>query len=192
MIRQKYIGYRAIPSPFGPVRLVWRQSAGAVRVLRIILPGEKREPRQILAADFPGARPVLSGAPPAVDRLAEKLDRFLRGRTTDFTLEPLDLEVCTPFQRRVLPAEFRVPRGRVTTYGRLARRIGAPGAARAVGNALARNPFPLIIPCHRCVREDGRLGGFRGGLDMKRALLEMEGVVPGSGGRIDRRFFCDI
>ncbi len=192
MIRQKYIGYRAIPSQFGPVRLVWRQSAGAARVLRIILPGEKREPGQILAADFSGARQVLSGAPPVVDRLAEKLDRFLRGRTTDFTLESLDLEVCTPFQRRVLPAEFKVPRGRVTTYGRLARRIGAPGAARAVGNALARNPFPLIIPCHRCVREDGGLGGFRGGLDMKRALLEMEGVAPGTGGRIARRFFYDI
>jgi methylated-DNA-[protein]-cysteine S-methyltransferase len=76
----------------------------------------------------------------------------------------------------------------VTTYGRLAARLGAPGAARAVGNALARNPFPLIIPCHRCVLEGGQLGGFRGGLEMKRALLEMEGVVFDDQERVLTRF----
>ncbi|MEA3339092.1 MAG: MGMT family protein, partial [Chloroflexota bacterium] len=68
------------------------------------------------------------------------------------------------------------PRGWVSTYGRIAKSLGNPRAARAVGNALARNPFPIIIPCHRTIRADGRLGGFRGGVEMKRALLEMEGV----------------
>jgi methylated-DNA-[protein]-cysteine S-methyltransferase len=189
MLGQEFIGYRPISSPFGPILLVWRQVAGAVRVVRIILPGEKRKPERILGDDFPQARQARSKTPPAVSRLAARLDRFLRGQPVMFSLAALDLEACTLFQQRVLPAEFRVPRGRVTTYGRLAQRIGAPGAARAVGNALAHNPFPLIIPCHRCVREDGRLGGFRGGQAMKRGLLEMEGIVFQADGLVPGRFF---
>jgi len=182
------VGYRSVPSPFGSVLLVWHHTAGGIRILRIVLPGEKKKPGEILAGEFPGARRAGSKTPPAMSRLADRIDRFLRGRPVRFSLEPLDFGICTPFQRRVLPAEFQVPRGRVTTYGRLAARIHAPGAARAVGNALSRNPFPLIIPCHRCIREDGRLGGFRGGLAMKRALLEMEGVGFDGRGRIEREF----
>jgi len=184
VIRRESIGYRTITSPFGPVLVVWHRPAGAFRVLRVILPTEKSRPERILVGEFPGARNVPSGESPDMDRLAGKMDRFFNGRPAGFTLELIDLEICTPFQRRVLPAEFRVHPGRVTTYGRLAASMGAPGAARAVGNALSRNPFPLIIPCHRCVREDGRLGGFRGGLAMKRALLEMEGVGFDERGRI--------
>ena len=190
MISWEAIQYRTILSPFGPVLLVWHQAADAARVLRVILPDEGRNPEEVLAAEFPGARRVQSKVPSAVNRLADGIDRLLRGRPVRFSLQTLDFGVCTIFQRRVLPAEFQVPRGRVTTYGRLAARIGAPGAARAVGNALSHNPFPLIIPCHRCVREDGRLGGFRGGLEMKRALLEMEGVVLDPAGRVPRGLFC--
>jgi len=84
----------------------------------------------------------------------------------------------------VLLAEHAIPRGLVSTYGRIARHIGAPGAARAVGTALAQNPFPIIVPCHRAVRVNGALGGFRGGLDMKRKLLEGEGVLFGANGRV--------
>lgn len=72
--------------------------------------------------------------------------------------------------------EHRIPRGRVSTYGRIAMKLTHPGAARAVGTALAKNPFPLIIPCHRAVKSDGKLGGYAGGLDMKKRLLEMEGI----------------
>jgi len=190
VVHRESSGYREISSPFGPILLVWHRPAGSVRVLRIVLPGEGMCPEETLAAEFPDVRRAPSKVPPAMDRLADRIDRFLRGRPVRFSLEPLDFGVCTPFQRRVLPAEFQVPRGRVTTYGRLADRMGAPGAARAVGNALSRNPFPLIVPCHRCVREDGCLGGFRGGLDMKRALLEMEGVVLEPGGRVPRELFC--
>ena len=70
------------------------------------------------------------------------------------------------------------------TYGGLAARMGVPGGARAVGNAMAGNPFPLVVPCHRVIRGDGSLGGFGGGLKMKRALLEMEGVRFDSRGRV--------
>ncbi len=185
-VRPEIIGYRSIPSRFGPILLIWRPAAGGARVTAVILPGEAGGPDEVLRERFPGARPA---ARPVMDRLAGEIGRFLQGDPVVFSLELLDLKVCTPFQRRVLPAEFQVPRGRVTTYGRLAERLGVPGAARAVGNALARNPFPLIIPCHRCIRESGHLGGFRGGLAMKRALLEMEGIVFGAGGRVPPEHF---
>ena len=96
----------------------------------------------------------------------------------------MDLDSCPPFQQAVLRATARIPRGQVRTYGQLAAQLGKPGAARAVGNALAANPFPLVIPCHRVVRAGGRLGGFGGGSALKRALLAREGVAIGETGRV--------
>ena len=78
-----------------------------------------------------------------------------------------------------------IPRGRVTTYQLLAKHLGSPRAARAVGTALATNPFPIVIPCHRAIRSDGTLGGYQGGLKMKRSLLEMEGVRFCDAGRVE-------
>ncbi len=91
---------------------------------------------------------------------------------------PVDLSLVGPFERRVLEELRRIPRGQVRTYREVARALGFPGAARAVGQACARNPLPLIIPCHRVVRSDGRLGGYslRGGVPLKRRLLLREGV----------------
>jgi methylated-DNA-[protein]-cysteine S-methyltransferase len=79
----------------------------------------------------------------------------------------------------------------VSTYGRIAKYLGAPRAARAVGNALAGNPFPILIPCHRAIRGNGELGGYQGGTQMKRALLEMEGIHVSPGGRVltDRFYY---
>jgi methylated-DNA-[protein]-cysteine S-methyltransferase len=93
---------------------------------------------------------------------------------------PVDLSVVGPFERRVLEQLRAIPRGQVRTYREVARALGRPGAARAVGQACARNPIPLIIPCHRVVRSDGRLGGYslRGGVALKRRLLVWEGVDP--------------
>ena len=79
-------------------------------------------------------------------------------------------------QKRILLAEFRIPRGWVSTYKRIANNIGIHKGARVVGNALAKNPFPIIIPCHRTIKTNGDLGGFQGGIKMKRALLELEGI----------------
>jgi len=73
-------------------------------------------------------------------------------------------------------AEYGIPRGWVSTYGKIAKHIGVAGGSRAVGRALAENPFPIIIPCHRAVRVDGVIEGYQGGSEMKRALLAMEGV----------------
>jgi len=83
----------------------------------------------------------------------------------------------TPFQRAVWQAMLSIPRGATISYAELARRVGRPGAARAVGQAVGSNPVPLLIPCHRVVASDGGLGGFGGGLPMKRALLRQEGVA---------------
>lgn len=94
---------------------------------------------------------------------------------------PVDLSLVGPFERRVLEQLRAIPRGQVRTYREIARALGFPGAARAVGQACARNPLPLIIPCHRVVRSDGGLGGYslRGGVALKRRLLAGEGVDLG-------------
>jgi len=83
---------------------------------------------------------------------------------------------CPTFQQKVLRAVSTIPCGEVRTYKFIAKQIGNPKAARAVGRALANNPFPLIIPCHRVICSDGKLGGYQGGLKMKRSLLKMEEV----------------
>ena len=89
---------------------------------------------------------------------------------------PLDFRFATDFHRQVLEALARVPFGRTTTYKELAEQVGNPKAVRAVGSACARNPLPLLVPCHRVLRADGSLGGYRGGEHAKRFLLALEGT----------------
>ncbi len=105
------------------------------------------------------------------------LREYLEGRRRAFPL-PIAWEALPPFQRAVLRATFAIPYGEVRTYGEVARRIGKPGAARAVGRALGANPMPIAIPCHRVVGRDGRLHGFSapGGLATKAWLLRLEGI----------------
>lgn len=109
--------------------------------------------------------------------LASDLARYLRGESTDFAKIPLDLDHATPFERRVYEATKRIPFGKVATYGQIARAIGEPNASRAVGQALGKNPIAIVIPCHRVVASDGKLGGFSAGLSYKRRLLRLEGVL---------------
>jgi methylated-DNA-[protein]-cysteine S-methyltransferase len=128
---------------------------------------------------------------PAVDDLLALIDKRITGTPLTFDHSMLDWSRTTPFQHRVLEEEARVPRGRVRTYGSLACKLGSPGAARAVGSALANNPFPLIIPCHRAIGSDRSLRGFQGGPAMKRALLVAEGVAFDDRGRVQARFVLD-
>jgi methylated-DNA-[protein]-cysteine S-methyltransferase len=101
---------------------------------------------------------------------------YLAGTVRSFDL-PLDFEGGTPFQVKVWEALQRIPYGRVRSYGWVARKVGKPGAARAVGAACGANPVPLLVPCHRVVAGDGSLGGFSGGLSNKRRLLKLEGTI---------------
>lgn len=168
----RWIAFR---TAVGTLAVAWSDVRGRVLVERIYLPLE-------LPA-FP-ARSRRRGSCAEIDRLAKRIASFCAGEPIDLDRSLLDLEACPAFQRAVLVAEHGIPRGRVSTYGRIARHIGHPGAARAVGTALGTNPFPLVIPCHRAVREGGALGGYRGGLPMKRLLLELEGVAFDGKGRV--------
>lgn len=165
--------YELVPTAFGTMGVVWWQAALRPRVRQVFLGRGQRPAEEAIRAGYPDIQRLSS---PMVDELGDQLQRFLEGEAVVFDLEPMALEVCGDFQRRVLLAEYAIPRGRVSTYGRIAQQIGSAGGARAVGRALAENPFPIVIPCHRAVRADGDLGGYQGGTEMKRALLAMEGV----------------
>jgi O-6-methylguanine DNA methyltransferase len=104
------------------------------------------------------------------------LEAYFKTGKGSFSGYKLKLDGMTPFQRNVLKAIRKIPAGETMTYGDVAKAAGKPGAARAVGNVMARNPIPLILPCHRVVASNG-LGGFTGGLDVKRKLLKLEGAL---------------
>ncbi len=129
-----------------------------------------------------GSRSGSASARPALpaERTAEaavrQLGEYLRGERRSFDLV-LDLEELTMFRRRVLEELTRIPRGETVSYGELAERSGRPGAARAVGNAVARNPVPVVLPCHRVIRSDGSTGRYGGGRERKRKLLRLEGAL---------------
>ena len=114
----------------------------------------------------------------ALAPIVEQLQEYFAGTRRQFDL-PLDLERLKPFQLSVLQTARRIPAGSVWTYGQMARTVGKPGASRAVGQALGRNPLPIVIPCHRVVASDGGLGGYSGGggLASKRWLLHLEGAL---------------
>ncbi|HLC05132.1 MAG TPA: methylated-DNA--[protein]-cysteine S-methyltransferase [Anaerolineales bacterium] len=126
-----------------------------------------------------GGKPERS--PGRLKDAARQVMEYLEGRRETFDL-PLDLAGLTPFQQRVLLAVAHVPRGKVATYAEIARSIDRPKAARAVGQALRRNPIPIVIPCHRVLASNGGLGGYtgRGGVRTKRQLLSLEGVELGT------------
>lgn len=131
-----------------------------------------------LEADFQQTRDLLR-------QLAEDLRRYFAGEPVEFGRYEVDLAKQPRFLRRALTAARRIPYGQVRAYGWVAKAAGNPRAARAAGQAMARNPVPIIIPCHRVIASDGSLGGFGGGLAMKRRLLELEGVrVPEALGRL--------
>jgi len=101
---------------------------------------------------------------------------YLHGKRQEFDL-PLDFHGRTVFHQKVWETLRRIPYGRVRSYGWVARKVGKPQAARAVGAACGANPLPLVVPCHRVVAGDGSLGGFAGGLKLKKRLLVLEGVI---------------
>ncbi len=112
--------------------------------------------------------------PPVLKETAAQLEEYFAGERTEFDVT-MELD-GTPFQREVWAELSRIPYGETISYGELARRVGRPKGPRAVGQANGRNPIPVIVPCHRVLASDG-IGGYGGGLKIKRALLALEGVT---------------
>jgi methylated-DNA-[protein]-cysteine S-methyltransferase len=166
---------------FGNVCIVWSISKKIPKIVYILLsrPGLSADERSSVL--FPSTR-ISSCA--EIDEIAFSIKAFLGGDDIKFPLDIADLSLCTKFQQSVLRAQYAIPRGSVSSYGLIAAHVGEPGGARAVGNALAGNPFPLIVPCHRTILSNFRLGGFQSGAEMKRALLEKEGVFFDEAGRV--------
>ena len=117
--------------------------------------------------------PRLLRAPRRLDGARRELDEYFAGHRRHFDL-PLDLSAVGPFGRRVLDAAAALGFGQTATYAQIAERAGSPRGARAAGNALGRNPIPIVVPCHRILHSTGGLGGYTGGLARKRFLLALE------------------
>ncbi|MEE9201418.1 MAG: methylated-DNA--[protein]-cysteine S-methyltransferase [Candidatus Brocadiales bacterium] len=174
----KNLLYTSFPTAAGIVHLVW----GPKGLLLIQFPGVSEE---TFLKDL--KRRFCAEAVRAENSHREvktALRRYFDGRVETFAGVRLDLSAGTPFERAVWRGIRRIPYGRTRSYGQLARAIGRPGAARAVGRACGRNPLPPVIPCHRVVGSAGELVGYsgRGGVRLKRGLLKMEAGVLGQKG----------
>lgn len=170
------IAYAIVDTAIGPVGVAW----SADGICRVALPERNRERMEArFAARLDGAR---AGEPPAKIAAAIALiKRYADGETVDFSSVPVDLDGADLFRRAIYGAARRLGFGETTTYGGLADAAGHPGKARETGEALGRNPVPLIVPCHRILAAGGKIGGFSapGGSSTKEKLLNLEGVQVG-------------
>ena len=164
------VAYTTTDSPFGELLLA-RTPRGLVRV------GLPEEGMEELLEDL-AARisPRVLESQAQLDEARRELDLYFEGRLTEFDL-PLDWRLSHEFRRRVLRAINRIPYGQTRSYMQVAASAGNERAVRAAGSACGSNPIPIVVPGHRVLRTGGELGGYGGGLPMKRALLELEGAV---------------
>lgn len=161
------IAYRMVDTPVGELLLASTRD-GLVRV------AFAQEGHDAVLGDLSArVSPRILAAPARLDDVARQLEEYFAGRLHRFNV-PVDLRLRHGFRRRVLESLREVPYGRTVSYGTLADEVGSPAATRAVGTACATNPLPVVIPCHRVVRADGALGGYRGGPAAKALLLELE------------------
>jgi len=166
------------------IGIVWQYKGSKPQIECILLPCAKSELLANIKKEYPE---VIEKEQKIPDKIAKQIAEFYSGEKTKFDLSLLNLKKISDFSANVLKATCKIPRGKVATYSGLAAKIGAPLVARAVGTTLANNPFPIVIPCHRVVRVDGSLGGFGGGINMKRELLIKEGVTFDGSGRVSAK-----
>jgi methylated-DNA-[protein]-cysteine S-methyltransferase len=166
--------FTTFDTAIGPCAVAWRPSG----IVGVQLP-ERDEPatRARMQRRFPSARRDVP--PPAVEAATDAMQALLRGEATDLTTVAVDLEGTDELARRVYEVARAIPPGATLTYGEIADRIGEPLLTREVGRALAGNPVPIIVPCHRVLAAGGRIGGFsaNGGITMKLRLLAIEGAL---------------
>jgi O-6-methylguanine DNA methyltransferase len=177
------VAYAVVAAPWGPIHIA--ATARGVAAIELFTPTERfvggLESR--LHRPVEPARSVSGAAHDRVDYAAAQVERYLAGSATTFDVA-IDPGPRPAWDAAVFDGVQGVRWGEVTSYGRLARRIGRPGAARAVGGAVGRNPIALVVPCHRVIAGDGSIGGYGGAwwgtaeemLAVKRALLELEGI----------------
>jgi methylated-DNA-[protein]-cysteine S-methyltransferase len=163
--------FTRLRSPIGKL-LVVQGSAGVVRV------GFEEEPEDVVLAEVAGLLgPRIVGSDRELSATRETLEAYFEGEADPHSL-PVDLSlVAAPFRHAVLETLHEVAMGEVVTYGALAQRAGNPRAFRAAATACARNPIPIVVPCHRVLPASGGIGNYGGGVARKRALLELEGSL---------------
>ncbi|HEV2975372.1 MAG TPA: methylated-DNA--[protein]-cysteine S-methyltransferase [Solirubrobacteraceae bacterium] len=164
------VSYARLDSPFGPLLL----AATKRGLVRLAFPEEDVD--QVLARLALRLSPRIVAADGELDAIRRELDEYFAGSRRAFELA-LDWTLVGPFGRRVLRAASAIPYGGVLSYADVAAEAGSPRGSRAAGNALGANPIPIVVPCHRVLRIGGALGGYAGGLERKRFLLELEGAL---------------
>ena len=162
------VAYAFVDSPLGPLTAAITRR-GLVRLAY----GDEDDALEDLAARL---SPRLLERPSALEEVRRELDEYFGGRRDRFDV-PIDWALSRGFTRRILRATARIPFGAVSSYTDVAARAGSRRAYRAAGNALAANPIPIVVPCHRVLHKSGGLGGYTGGLDRKKFLLQLEGVL---------------
>jgi O-6-methylguanine DNA methyltransferase len=174
-------GFTFFDTPIGRCAVGW----GERGIVAIQLPEARpAETRARLLMRLPGARET--PPPPEVEKALEGIQSLMRGEASDLASVVLDMNGIPPFHRRVYEMARTVPPGDTLSYGEVASRLGVPGSARAVGQALGRNPFPIVVPCHRVLAAGGKLGGFsaNGGVSTKLRMLAIEGARAGAVGTV--------
>jgi methylated-DNA-[protein]-cysteine S-methyltransferase len=166
------VSYGTVESPFGSLLLATTKRG----LVRLAFPEEEVD--EVLERLARRVSPRIVEAPSALEPARRELDEYFSGGRRGFELE-VDRALIGPFSRRVLRATSRIPYGKVLSYQEVAAKAGSPRGSRAAGNALGSNPIPIVIPCHRVLRSGGALGGYGGGLERKRWLLQLEGALAG-------------
>jgi methylated-DNA-[protein]-cysteine S-methyltransferase len=164
------VAYTTTDSPFGELLL----AATPHGLVRLGLPSQDAE--ELLEELAGRVSPRVLEAPAGLDEARRELDLYFEGRLRDFEL-PLDWRLSKDFRRRALRIVSQIPYGETRSYMQVAKGAGNERAVRAAGSACGSNPIPIVVPCHRVLRTGGGLGGYGGGLPMKRALLDMEGSL---------------
>ena len=162
------VAYATLDSPLGTLLLA-RTDRGLVRLAYVDYEGEDA----VIAELASRISPRVLAAPRRLDETRRELDQYFAGSRHEFEV-PIDWRLTHGFGRRVLRATERIPYGAVSSYKQVAAAAGSPRGQRAAGNALGANPIPIVVPCHRVLHSDGGLGGYTGGVERKRVLLDVE------------------
>jgi methylated-DNA-[protein]-cysteine S-methyltransferase len=177
--------YHIINTGKEEIGLVWSGAGKNRQVERIYLPGDKEKVATRIIRDFP----AITKTPRVMaNGVGQRIADLYNGKRRKIGLNILNFSGLTEFSMRVLKQTCRIRRGEAATYSGLAAKVGHPRAVRAVGTVLAKNPFPIVIPCHRVVRAGGSLGQYGGGSVMKQQLLEKEGIVFDAPGVVPLRY----